>query len=484
MRKFMRLAIAAALPIAIVANTAGVLAADPGVTLVGKGTIPGTGLDKSGLTGLICQASATSNCVPAAIFGGFGSDLAYTGFDNVYVAAPDRGLFDGLTTVPYPDRVNFLHITTAVGSAFPNITTTLLDTRLLRNEGGQRFVGSAAAFDAANPVAGLRFDPEGIRVAPDGTFYVSDEYGPWILQFDRQGNLLRRIDVPADFAIAHPSGDPNAELLGNDSGRQANRGMEGLAISPDGSTLFGIVQNALLQDHALAPGTPDRISFNTRILKVDLVTGETAEYVYVLDATNRGQGVSEILAVNDHQFLVLERDNRSNLHVPPQAPTRKAIYLITIDATTTDVSDVDGLPAGALPAGVTAVDKDPFINLLDGDYGLAATIAEKLEGLAWGPDLADGRHLLYVISDNDLTPSLATQIYGFAIGASAIDFEQQVLSAPLFPPGQVKKIVPSGAARDRPPSCPSLSFRSDPGRRRSQRALGRPWIAGPFRLDP
>ena len=32
----------------------------------------------------------------------------------------------------------------------------------------------------------------------------------------------------------------------------------------------------------------------------------------MLDAINRGQGVSEILAINDHEFLVIERDNRSN----------------------------------------------------------------------------------------------------------------------------------------------------------------------------
>jgi hypothetical protein len=50
---------------------------------------------------------------------------------------------------------------------------------------------------------------------------------------------LRRLALPSKFFIAKPSSDPNAELLNNTSGRQANRGMEGLAISPDGRTLFG-----------------------------------------------------------------------------------------------------------------------------------------------------------------------------------------------------------------------------------------------------
>jgi hypothetical protein len=221
-------------------------AAAPGITLVGKGTVPGAALDKSGLAGNICQAGVPSNCVPKAIFGGFGSDVTYTGHDNVFIAAPDR--------------------------------------------------------------------------------------------------------------------------------------------------------------------------------------------------INRGQGVSEILAVNDHEFLVVERDNRSFLAAEPQAPTRKKIYKINLDGAT-DVSGIASLPAGALPAGVVPVGKTLFIDLLDPAFNLSPTIAEKIEGLSWGPDLADGRHLLYVISDNDLNPNLATQIYAFAIDPSLLDYEEQTLPGPLYPPGQVKKAL-------------------------------------------
>jgi hypothetical protein len=405
----------------------------PGITLVGKGVVSGTALDTSGLNGNICQAGVPANCIPKAIFGGFGSDLAYTGHDNVFIAAPDRGPFDGLTDVPYLDRFYVLHITTDVDAPFPNIQTRLLDTRLLKNQGGENFVGAAGSFAD-------RLDPEGIRVSPEGTFFVSDEYGPYILEFNRQGHLIRRLTIPGKFAVDNPSADPTEELLGNDAGRQANRGMEGLAISPDGHTLFGIMQNALLQDHGLnQPGT-DRLGLNNRILKFDLLTGETHEYVYVLDAINRGQGACEILAINDHEFLVVERDNRSNLQTPPQAPTRKTIYKINLDGAT-DVSGVESLPAGALPVGVTPVSKELFINLLDPALNLAATIPEKIEGLAWGPDLPDGRHLLYVISDNDLNPSLATQIYAFAIEPALIDFQPQILPGPFYPPGQVKKAL-------------------------------------------
>ena len=101
MTRSMRVALVATL---ILSASSLMAVAPAGIELVGIGYIPGNALDKSGLTGNICQASAPANCVPKAVLGGFGSALAYTGHDNVFLAAPDRGPFDGLTDVPYLDR--------------------------------------------------------------------------------------------------------------------------------------------------------------------------------------------------------------------------------------------------------------------------------------------------------------------------------------------------------------------------------------------
>jgi len=49
--------------------------------------------------------------------------------------------------------------------------------------------------------------------------------------------------------------------------------------------------------------------------------------------------------------------------------------------------------------------------------------------------------VLYVISDNDLNPALATQIYSFAIDDSVLNFQERLLPGPLYPPGQVKKAL-------------------------------------------
>jgi len=70
-----------------------------------------------------------------------------------------------------------------------------------------------------------------------------------------------------------------------------------------------------------------------------------------------------------------------------------------------------------LPIGVTAVHKEVFIDLLDPKFELLGSdMPEKIESLAMGPDLQDGRKLLHVASDNDFDTNWPTKIYCFAIG--------------------------------------------------------------------
>lgn len=429
-------ALLSALGLIVCGLVASLGAANPGVTLIGTGLVPGTALDKSGLAGhSICQFGSPANCIDQATLGGFGSALAYTGFANVFLAVPDRGPFDGRTDVPYLDRAHYMHFSIDTAAAFPNIRTTLVDTVFLKGKHHDDLVGSSSDFDA-------RFDPEGAAFSHTGSFFISDEYGPAILEFNLWGRLLRGIKVPAKFLIANPSGDVDAdgnslELYPalNTSGRQANRGMEGLTISPDGRYLFGLMQNALIQDNGLNSSTPPgRAGLTARLLKVDLKKGTTKEFVYVLDAINQGRGVNDILAVNDHEFLVIERDNRSLAPTPPntaQTPNLKRIYRIDV-SDATDVSNVLSLPAsGAELAGlgITPVTKTLFIDMLDPSYVVNASmappqtikdvIAEKIEGIAWGRNLKDGRHVLFVISDNDLYPGRPTQIYAFAVDGAA-----------------------------------------------------------------
>lgn len=366
-------------------------------TLVGVGSIPGTATDNSGLTDSFAPDQ------PHNLLGAFGSGLAYTGVGNRYVAVNDRGFADG--TVNYFNRFHFIDIAVNPGSG--TITPSLVATKLFVDTTGHNLVGLSSNF-------AQRFDPEAVRFSPQGTLYVSDEYGPSVREFDLQGNQIREINIPDKFLIQNPNPNGAAELPpGNLLGRQANRGMEGLAISPDGKTLYGIMQSPLIQDGALNE-TNQRRGLNTRIIRINLETGETTEYVYQLDS--RSNGANEIVAINDHEFLVIERDGNAG----DEAAYKKIIKIDLNGAT--DVSDLgttaaNGLPQiGPLPDGVIPVSKSVFIDLLDPIYGLAGpTLPEKFEGLSFGPDLGDGRHLLLLTNDNDLMLNNPSNFYAFAI---------------------------------------------------------------------
>ena len=373
------------------------------VTFIGEGSIPGTATDQSGLTELL-----EDGVTPHNLIGGLGSALAYTGKGQRYIATPDRGPADGATS--YIDRIYQLDIKlTPQSSNRYLVQPTVTRTTLMRQARKTNFTGSAGAFDAVNSPESLRFDPEGVRISRCGeSAFVSDEYGPFLYEFDlKSGKRLRSVNLPNKFLTDFPSATPSVELSNNLSGRQSNRGMEGLAITPDGRKLLGIMQSPLLQDGGL-DATNRRVGTNVRIAEIDGESGAVREFLYPLEL--RGNVDNEILAINDHEFLVIERDGR-----PGAAAIEKKIFKIDISAAT-DIRNVRQLPPTGAPAGVTPVAKSLFLDLLDPVHGLAgANFPEKIEALAFGPDLVDGRHLLLVANDNDFVSTQPTRIFAFAV---------------------------------------------------------------------
>ena len=135
-----------------------------------------------------------------------------------------------------------------------------------------------------------------------------------------------------------------------------------------------------------------------RLLTIDIATGKTQEYLYQL-ADGKAHGVSEIVAVNGHEFLVLERDAKAGTDAEC-----KMLFLIDIDGAT-DVSRVDALPRAAIRRTCGPLPSDCFSTCSIARFGLAGPeLPAKIEGLAFGPDLADGRHLLLISTDNDFRP--------------------------------------------------------------------------------
>lgn len=239
-------------------------------------------------------------------------------------------------------------------------------------------------------------DSEGLVRAADGSFWISDEYGPHIAHFDASGKTIERINpfgtgtggrkIPAVFAK-----------------RRANRGMEGLAITPDGKTLVGMMQSPMYNP------SKNAVSNSTvlRILTFDIATGATKQYAYLMDNTTL-TGVSDIVAVNATTFLTIERDGLFGGDTTNPAAFKKVFKIDISNAT--DISDAaDGATgklyggktveelnnqAGLTAAGIAPVSKTLVLDLLKDLPSVYPH--DKAEGLALLPG-----NILVISNDDD-----------------------------------------------------------------------------------
>jgi hypothetical protein len=415
-------------------------------------------LSNLGLVGVGRFPAHLNDVGGADTFGGFFSGLDLDPFffgsgDFFFGLAwglPDRGFGDGLTDYhprvqglflsvapyygPYPaphqSQINFSNVFTFIFTQNDQVFTGFLpeDTNVTTHP--QSFPDS--------PGGGRwSLDPEGLARTPNG-MYVSDEYGPYIYHFTDFGGLIDVIVPPEAYIPKRGSTFPRVNRFGvatpessaDDSGRWVNRGLEGLSATPDGKKLVTMLQSPAIQD-----GEDRNPSRNTRILIYDIDPSSAtyhqpiAEYVYqctlnAAEAGNRHTPVSEIRALSDTQFLVLERDSRGRGGEAGPILYKKVV-LADVSAASNIVGtgydlekDAPGqlsLGGNALPAGIVPAARRDLVNIADPNqlarFGLnvstnwdANTLCEKWEGLAVIPlndPAAPNDFLLLIGNDND-----------------------------------------------------------------------------------
>ncbi|WP_413520255.1 esterase-like activity of phytase family protein [Psychrobacter glacincola] len=191
-------------------------------------------------------------------------------------------------------------------------------------------------FDAiTNPIKsdinGL--DPEGLAVLKDGSFWISDEYGPHLVHYDGNGVEIERINAFASDKRNNVVVNGKPILLPAEfTKRRANRGMEALTITPDQTTLVGIMESSMEN-----PDKSGRLLSLVRIVTINLVSGKIAQYLYRLD--NAAYVASGIVAINGHEFYLIEHDRKFPLQ---DESAQKLIYKMEISQAT----DIEALLNG------------------------------------------------------------------------------------------------------------------------------------------
>ncbi|HEV8391316.1 MAG TPA: esterase-like activity of phytase family protein [Dongiaceae bacterium] len=281
----------------------------------------------------------------------------------------------------------------------------------LKDAAGKTITGLSNPLKAAKTEAAydkdgkqLPFDPngldtEGLVRLKDGTFWIGEEYGPSLVHVAADGKIIERL-VPAGLegdlsgATYKVTGSLPSILMK----RQLNRGIEGIALAPDESALYAIVQNPLANPDADAYKT----AVATRILKLDLKSQQVVgEFVYTLDPAESFKNdksdkqsdvrISELSAVGVDRLIVLERIAKTTkLHA---IDLGNATNILGTDWDKAETSpSLEQLAAPDLAAkGITPVVKKLWLD--SSDY---AELPEKVEGVA----IVDGNQLV-LINDDD-----------------------------------------------------------------------------------
>jgi hypothetical protein len=192
-------------------------------------------------------------------------------------------------------------------------------------------------------------------------------------------------------------------------GPRHNLGFEGLSFAPDSKSIWLAMESALYQDGPIATPSAGAIA---RLTRLDRDGNVLAQFAYPLDpvqAVPTGKsgdnGISEILALDDHRVLVLERSGVEGA----DGVWTMYIRLYAID--TTGATDIAAVPSLANANYI------PVAKRLVIDLAKTAEVGrvDNIEGMSWGPTLADGKRSLVLVSDNNFNPAQVTQFLAFEV---------------------------------------------------------------------
>lgn len=278
------------------------------------------------------------------------------------------------------------------------------NVKFLKDSTGKNYPNSHTdPYHTPDPEA-LRYDvknntyvwsSEGERIVRPGKIVLED---PAVTEITPEGKYIDTFELPSQL-----------HMHVNESGPRQNSVFEGVTFDDDYKNLFVSVEEPLYNDGPRA-GINDSTGIN-RIIKFDMATKKPiAQYAYITDAVAHAavpsgafkiNGIPDILYLGKNKLLVIER----SFSTGRMACTIK-VYITDLST----AENINGVPSLKSKAELHTAPKKLLLNM--DDIGI---YIDNIEGVTFGPKLADGKQSLIFISDNNFNPLQKTQFLLFEI---------------------------------------------------------------------
>jgi len=227
-------------------------------------------------------------------------------------------------------------------------------------------------------LTGADFDIESVVRGADGSFWIGEEFGPFLVHVASDGRVLEApVSLPAGKSPQNPLLAP-----GETPRIPASRGFEALAGSASGRFLYPILEGAFVDD------ANQRRRY---IYEHDVHTSRYTGRSWTYEVDEPGNVVGDAFTVHQDRLLVLERDNYDG----PAAVTKR-IYEVDLRDTETG-----GFVAKRLVVDLLKITNPDLIGTATspGAYGVSDPFAFPMVSVETVVQLHDGR--LLIANDNN-----------------------------------------------------------------------------------
>ncbi|MEM7710519.1 MAG: esterase-like activity of phytase family protein [Pseudomonadota bacterium] len=187
---------------------------------------------------------------------------------------------------------------------FETGTTEILDRVWLHDP--DKVIPFRLAFDAGEEryLTGGDFDLEGLQVVGD-TVWIGEEFGPYLVSATLDGRITgvypTLLDGEELRSPDHPQLRVGAEA-GVDYTVPRSGGYEGLALTPAGDTLWGMLEKPLIAEDGESEGD------FLRVLAFDPAAGEWTGESFKFALTEGAVAIGDFNFIDETRALVIERD--------------------------------------------------------------------------------------------------------------------------------------------------------------------------------